>query len=623
MVWLSLAAFMLTNSAPMIVSALPSDIELLAPDADPSNPKHDAETTAVAIAPGEKPNCPKGRLIVSSGWRSNYIIAGPSFMPTPGQTTQLLITDLTPGAPTKLVNLPIPKGKVGIPGCDSILTKAANGDILFIYLYAVADPVTDPKYKPAFDGWKGYNEGWRCAFALWRSTDGGDTWTTPTQGAFSSPGQLSQITAKSPSIILDTANMDGMSSINGVLEAGEYAWPQTDKNKPWFGGYDREELYADPWHPNVLYITCGVRSGTAINGDGTLMFEGHAVYQNVLFSSLNGGATWSSPTVLGYGFNPPIMMTSVPPLAAHPQGRLYILGRGAHAPKLRWSDDFGKTFSSGVECISDDTNQDLYFGNVEPGAMPLSTNIRSHFALARGATNDQFDTVRVAYSGTKYGHQNIIVSNVIVRANGKATVESGTIISPQDILHGHILFPHFIETDQCGAMKAKTANSAVLAWIEGSRQSSEKFLKPIANPVLQSGEKGERQENKGRPSNPYGEQPPVAASIKGGVATLAERASDQVCTKAMFFGNATEHSLGDAKALGPISLINKQRRDWNPLGGFFGDYTKGAFFGGMTDGSLNFIVQYPSRRSDVTPQHVNYNVVSLHPITFINNRGGK
>ena len=598
------------------VSTWPSDREITCSG-------NDSETTSVAIAPGEKPNCPYGRLIVSSGTRPGKITTDPTWFggtSAASHTCQLLITGLEPEATTKVVELPVPGNGAILPGQDSVLTKAANGDILFVYLCAVNDPVTSPAAKSIVDLWSSYNGGWRTAFVLWRSTDGGDTWKTSAPGGFSSSKAILS-GPKSPMIILDTALYSGISQSTGQPVLGAYAWPQTD----WFGGYDREEIYCDPWHPSVIYISCGVRAGTATVTTGTEtkpLYSGKEIFQNVLFESSDGGTTWGPPLQLDNVFNPPTQITSVPPTAAHPNGRVYLIGYGAYGPLLRWTDDFGKTLSGGVTCRFEGTspnNPDSYFDEVEAAALPLSSFKLGQFSMARGMSNDQLDTIRVAYTGTKAGHQIAIVVNVIVRADGSTKVEKALTLMPDDALQGHILFPHFIESNQCGSMKGSINNCTVLAWLEASHSASEKKFSGVRPKITKPGENQASKVGK-PPLEPYGDISAMKMKVGDGT-SLADRTADQVSAAAAFIGQASEHSIGEVTAVDPISATNKERRNWNPGGAFFGDYVKGAFFSGMKDHSLNFVIQYPGKRTGAFQQRVNYNIVRYGNLISIGGKG--
>jgi hypothetical protein len=99
------------------------------------------------------------------------------------------------------------------------------------------------------------------------------------------------------------------SVIDSVLvENGDFAWPQPPKTfgKPWsVGGFDRSELYQDPW-TQTIYVSAHGDGGPFPVGDTQV-----ANHAGVIFESTDNGLTW---TTLRRAENAsaPMVMTSTP-----------------------------------------------------------------------------------------------------------------------------------------------------------------------------------------------------------------------------------------------------------------------------------------------------------------------
>ena len=206
---------------------------------------YDAETSAVAIPPGGKcgdgTNVPNGRLVVASGGAT---LDG-------GGAQRLLVRDLVGGGTTKLLPLadksifPISEGDFG--SADNQLARLKNGDLLLFWLGSTWTDFTDASGNHP-EWWDDTTQpGQRGAMHVWRSHDCGDTWLYDTT--------------------MDAAKMkvpDPASDPSGQNDEGRCAWPQDAKLNGgyWPGGFDREQVYVDPFEGKV-FVSVGCVGGSA------------------------------------------------------------------------------------------------------------------------------------------------------------------------------------------------------------------------------------------------------------------------------------------------------------------------------------------------------------------------
>src|ERR1051325_824404 len=206
---------------------------------------YDAETSAGAIPPGGKcgngSTVANGRLVVASGGAT---LGG-------GGAQRLLVRDLVGSGATKLLPLadtsffPIVDGDFG--SADNQIVRLANGDLLLFWLGSTWTDFTDASGNHP-EWWNDTTQpGQRGGMHVWRSHDCGDTWLYDTT--------------------MDSAKMkvpDPAGDPSGQNDEGRCAWPQdgTLNGGYWPGGWDREQVYVDPFEDRV-YVSAGCASGTA------------------------------------------------------------------------------------------------------------------------------------------------------------------------------------------------------------------------------------------------------------------------------------------------------------------------------------------------------------------------
>jgi hypothetical protein len=285
---------------------------------------------------------------------------------------------------------------------------------------------TDPNTTP------GQQPGDRGAIFVWRSTDCGTTWE------------------RFPNI--DAAKVLG----------GRCAWPQKNSSGgPHRGGFDREELYVDPWTGRV-FLTTG-----CMNGGYKDYPKQHA---DLVFISGDEGKTWTV-SAAEFPRATPLAMTSMP------SGRVYFAyciqnsaGTGLTVG-LYWMDPPWQNKQGGVEIYyGDPTDKSSHCKQIDsgqvtakitqPGVIPIS--------LARLGSNDSGDYLRITFPAVKGDRQVQRVVNVAVKPDGSVLAVPIYTIEAADE-SGSVLQATFVETDRF-QMKTES-NAALLYWLETTSDS--------------------------------------------------------------------------------------------------------------------------------------------------------
>lgn len=468
----------------------------LAADITLTKGRADAETTAAVVPLNEEGA--DARLFIATGTHQSLLawdIRGGRIHPE--------AKDLTP-------SLRMPAPGYDTPGFDNQLTRLKDGSLILVRSGATTEPL-DPKPE-----WWDYNGGKRGALLIWRSSDAGKTWTASK---------------------IDSAKILG----------GKPAWPQEFTNKDgsvtkWFGGFDRPDLYADPFNGNI-YITVAVDSGSA-----PACAEKHAFYAMVLFVSRDGGKTWDErPIVWDRKYASsyrPLAMTSAP------SGRLFL----AHAtwpydppvgfrPVVYWIDPPWKRISGAVEAwYGSQGAKGCAAVPPDKSGLPIAQPGVLAPTLSRVKSDIAADVVRLSYMALdEQGRQVQRILTVKVSRGSRASVKPVKTIVAEDP-KGSILQAAFIETDRC-EFKGHS-DTALLYWIETSPSKGRLFAR--------------------------------YAIVRG------------------------EKKWSEALDL---SVQDGTRRYWEPHGEWMGDYMKGAFF--YQGGKLNFLAQWPQSAPPDMPLHAN------------------
>ena len=509
--------------------------------------------------------------------------------PTPGGCSngQIVVT-ASDGILMRAINSPasgpydapfpaIPSGGA-LGAWDNQLVRLANGDLLLLWQATTTAPlslspnqvlpswwnnwaaktkwddpndnssalVENPEVKKFLDD-NGARNGFRSAHFLWRFSASECKWTSP--------------------MVMDSGKLTGTKS-DGANAAAYCA-----QLAPKLAGFDRPELYADPWgvDPNdptktkqrvyvstlcgrCLNAPCPVLAGQALDDDSVQVFM-----------SPDSGATWQ--TGMRLDAPQPAAMTSTPP-----NGRLFMMnalgaGETDAGARIYWMDPNGDT-SGAVQGPFDitymptnpDTNENLkdpvtgkdlrIVPDFLPGsALGVANALAMTLSLARTGNNAVLavypatETLGSTFTPLAPAPKRQVAVVVWVVSKGKndpPLVVPLKIIRAQDP-KGSVFFANFIEDDR---KDAKSATS-MLYWIETTSQ-------------------------------------PAAGAEVGIIARYV------IFTNGIFPGQET--LLSD-----PAGWKAKNQ---NPLADL-GDYMKGGFY--YHNGTLNFVAGWPQVGSAGTP----------------------
>jgi hypothetical protein len=406
---------------------------------------------------------------------------------TSGQSQSIIVRDMKTGAqvvkPVASTMGLVPEGQVapnsGKPGIvarnmlfgqDNQIVVLPNHYLLLVWAGWTATDLWTPSGKPhpawwnvtdpaTFDKAAGGSlgvKGMRGALFMWVSSNCGANWSKPR--------------------VFDSATVT-VNDGSGISQHGYCAWPQQGQDDSgnalagrWHtGGWDREQIYADPFTHRV-YMSVGCTSGGFVQGLQQYYPPGSTppgVDFTALFSSPSGLAwDWNGPGIPVRNAGLPTVMTSTE------DGRLFLLSCVAYGssafPELSWSDDKGqsiagqsflqwKNYDMEPEC-TDLTKEEM------PGhRLPNLFNP----TISRGpASLLGFDQVRVAWMqrmGNQVGERVAMVS--VFGGSQTYTVSTsliGTVLAPHP--HEYVYQGAFIEAS--GPETHGLDGTAVLYWLE-------------------------------------------------------------------------------------------------------------------------------------------------------------
>lgn len=519
-------AFMFGNCQPTKNSkpTLESSLAYTSGPAGREIPHWYAESTSAVIPPQGAPrgdsDCPKGRMLISTGSGAAGDPGTPAIIPRD-------LGDTTTADPS-----PIPHSSLGglsandylpVSG-DNILTRRKNGDLVLVWAGITWDPF--PNDTPV---WSGYDhvyghKGVRGALFSWVSSDCGTSWQ--------------------PLTTIDSGD--------SKLLNGDCGWPR----EGWHGGFDREEVYADPFTGN-LYLTAGSVSG------GHPSFKAPGRSHMLLFVLRPGATSWEL-LVSFDGTNPqnqtnfesvgaPVAMTTTE------QGRLYLAQCVGDKPTLYWMDK--EAIASGQKTLSG--KADIFFGPEKPenqkpenkcATLPagsIAGNFASYYAswpiISRWYAGPS-SGVRIAYPAVEGGQQVARIIAVNDTSGPKIDVTPLTTLNAGNL---SLLQAAFIENDPTEA-KGKTDVTAMY-WLAADQKAMWASYTIFRGPIFQ-----------------------------------------------------------DVKYL---SAADGNPRSWVPqlYAQWGGDYLRGAFFFDGKD--LNYFMQWPESDNSTTKPNLNlhYRIIKVNP----------
>lgn len=367
-----------------------------------------AELEAVAIGPGDT-KCANGRAIIAS-WDRLFSLDLSTFV----------ATDITSKLPTPTQETS-PGEFYEILG-DPQLARHKDGS--FLFLRQGSTTATIPGNEPE---WVATHTNRRGMLFIWRSTNCGETWEVFHP--------------------IDSQNYLG----------GECAYPQS---ATLFGGFDRSELYTDPWNGNI-YLTTSCRSGYS-------KFPGRGRQVNLLFVLRPGDSDWRGPVELPW--NPPLVMTS------NKSGLLWLYHWLWNQPPpdqpetfqstVYISDTQGETIDNpkGLPVVYDTTTS---LDPINEVSLPTSNmfaanqTATANYAIGRSGDADQ---ILLAYHVPENG-RHVLKTAILSKLPLKISVKPGVTFRAEEE-DASILQPALIESDRVGASNGP--RPALLYWLESS-----------------------------------------------------------------------------------------------------------------------------------------------------------
>lgn len=423
------------------------------------------EMTAAAAAPTGTGACKDGMILVASGNvnGAQQLLMGPVQGVLPVSYDLAGWSDATRLWEPRGTPSPEPPATVatgGPVGSDNQAARLANGDLLVMWNGSTQSALPNSHEFTWWNNWPATTpadlkalfpagrNGYRAAQVFWRFSCTTEQWSA-------TPGILDSGTA----VVLAPDSSNPGSSQSKIGHCAELV--------PFVGGFDRPELYVDPWGVNaqdnsrqriLVAAQCANSSETSVQ----------------VFTSPDSGQTWD-PSGIRLG-STPVAMTSTT------NGRVLFLNPVGEVPVLHWSDDKGKTLASPTEGYDvtfeypkiDPPQPDPHEG--EQHKFPVGT-LGSDvtgvgppqgpvLSLARTGSNaamavyPAIETVEV--DGTEIKRQ--VAAVVWVLTRGK---DQDPIVVPLKIIRaqkedGSVFMASFIEDDSPGQ---KTASS-LLYWLE-------------------------------------------------------------------------------------------------------------------------------------------------------------
>jgi hypothetical protein len=382
------------------------------------------ENTAKVLAPGDDNDCILGKITVVCG------------QTRPGK---VVIRDLyTSSGQIDVASTPV---SVTIPYDASTEAIATDNQIIRLKdggFMMMKNSYTWETLSPKPDWWNTditmsspgtiVHKGARNAIYFWKSKDCGKTWTA-----------VSKIDA-------------------GKVLNGKYAWPQPGSTAgTWgVGGFDRSEIYQDPWNGRIYVSGHGDAGPFEVSGNTK---EHH---NEVIFYSDDEGKNWNVIKEIDKGA--PFVMTSTP------NGRFYAFSSSGGEPKLYYTTNPGDPMSlNGGKTVyynADNTKTATVDNNAH-----ILRSIQQN-SISRASYDNTSSEVRLAYSGVNSNGRQIYYLQH-ARIND-ATPSNAPTITPTKIIEGadkakySVTLGSFVDVDYLGIPSNKHSNKTIFYWVETS-----------------------------------------------------------------------------------------------------------------------------------------------------------
>lgn len=445
-------------------------------------------------------------------------------------------------------------GKNLFPVSDNQMLRLPSGELL-----AARNTYIDSNAAPWWNG----TTGGRVGMVLVKSSDCGKTWEFVS--------------------VLDPKDIT--LSFNGKNFAGAGAYPQKDwlnqaagTTQFYQGGWDRQEVYADPWGGQTIYVTLWAGANDDRTKAGWPAADSNlpSVVNAMVLSSTDGGKSWGSKPIVMFDRNPvPIVMT------APSAGRLFLFNCVNGAPTLHYIKN-GKYIGQQAIFFGDGSKQENKCAGSVPNAQVTSSGSLSRILNDVSISRVNSSTVRLVYPAVQNGRRvariviaqllEVVVPKIVAgfpptftqetKMIGVVKLHEQTIAAKSNT--DHVIYPTFIETDRVDLPKSSKINTAVLYWYETGPD-------------------------------------PAIPSASGNI---------RLFTRYAVFREDGKVAGGTASIPQNLSVTDGVRRYWTPANGeFIGDYMRGAFF---FDGKLRYFALWPERRPGENLR-ISYNVITIEP----------
>lgn len=414
------------------------------------------EITAAAAAPTGSGPCKDGMILIGAGNGTQRVLMGHLQSPLPA-SFDLAELDKTTVTWKKLSATidPPPTAVTEAPeGSDSQAARLANGDLLLMWNGSTKSPLPNSASLSWWNDWgttgnvipsgmeprfpSGQRDGYRHAHLIWRYSCAQGKWLT-------------------------TRMLDG-GMAQALDQKGKLQTGHCVKGAPGVAGFDRPELYVDPWGVNgseqrIFVSTRCVQP----NGDDSTQ----------VFMSPDTGANWN-PSGIRLAASTPVVMTSTF------NGRLFMLQPGGQwglVPTLHYSDDNGASLASVAG------GYDISYPNPQPGE-PTKFQLSqlkgqvtgvgeansANISLARTGKNAVlavYPAVEVAQvNGKLVMRQVAAVVWVVTKDKNEAPNVTPVKIIRAQAADGSVLMPTFIQDDR----PDPSIRTNLLYWVETTSQ---------------------------------------------------------------------------------------------------------------------------------------------------------
>ncbi|HEY8087793.1 MAG TPA: sialidase family protein, partial [Polyangiaceae bacterium] len=397
------------------------------------------ENTLKVIPSRRNSACQDGAVVMSLG-SSKQLMTRPLF-----ENNWATLDTTTNGVPFAFPGV---TSQEAMTSTDNQIVRMRDGSLLAAHITKTWAPVSPPPpyaSLPVYYNGAQYQSGTRNELLLSRSTDCGATWQR-------------------------------WGSIDSALVAGGiYGWPQPYCNPGtglscqwtdpatglltfWVGGWDRPEVYADPWSPWV-YVSLDGDGGPYNPSPG----NGANYHAGLVLASSTGGTSWQLLGTLPEGT--PFAMTTTP------NKRFYAFSCPAGVPTLYYTTDPNNpgTLNGGVSLQTIDPSLPSCVNGFN--GLDINANLQS-YTIGRVSKDTFSSVVRIVYPMTNgYGTQSLETAYVSVsdaNPSNPPIVTVATTIDAAGPALNSTVFPTIVEPDYVDTPAGFQTDRSLLYWLESS-----------------------------------------------------------------------------------------------------------------------------------------------------------